>query len=449
MTAVPARTVSTPLRLTGILLSVFIAVLLISFAASYLFIRTDFDSTLRAQIEARMAEYLALPSATERRERLLTDTANSDPALIVIDYAPAGAPHLSNVTRMPPVSGYAVVSERMISGREIDDSYLALGVAVDGGTLTLAFSRAQMTDMAEVFTTVLLISLLPTLAISSALGLLFARVARRRIDSIGAALQDMQAGRLSARVALEPGDSDDLASIGQAVNAMAGAQEKAMLALRQATTDIAHDLKTPIQRVALTLDRLASRTELAPDQRAYVAQAQAETDHIAKTFDALLRIAQIEGGALRDRFQPVDMAALCRDMVEMFDAAAEDSGHSLTLATAAPCTVSGDRELLGQVLANLIENGLRHVPRGGRVTVSLMEESGRVCLTVADTGPGIPEAERENVLRRLYRLETSRTTPGNGLGLSMVAAICELHGATLTLGDADPGLSVTIRFPAV
>ena len=447
MTANPTRTVSTPLRLTGILIAVFVAVLLISFAASYLVIRNSFDDTLRDQVQARMADYLALPGAQDRSERLQAESASADPGLILVDYRPATGPRVSNVESLPVVNGFAVLSETEIKGEDIDDSYLALGVAVDGGHLTLALTRAQMVDMGEIFLTVLLISLLPTLAIASGLGWVFARRARNRIDRIGAALLDLQGGDLSARVPLDPADRDDLAAIGRAVNAMAGAQEAAMSALRQTTTDIAHDLKTPIQRVAVTLDRLARRTTLAPGQREFVEQAQAETDHIAKTFDALLRIAQIEGGALRKRFKPVDLQALAGDMVEMFAASAEESGHVLTLSATSPCMVPGDRELLGQVLANLIENCLRHVPQGGKIAVSLTQSNGHAVLEVADDGPGIPKAERGNVLRRLYRLETSRSTPGNGLGLSMVAAICDLHGATLHLGDNAPGLRVTITFP--
>jgi len=442
-----ARPLSTPLRLTGILIAVFVAVLLLSFAASYLVIRSSFDHNLRDQLEARMEVYLDLPSAEGRQERVLEDLANADPALILIDYRPAGRLGLSNVQTLPFADGFATLSESDISGHDIDDSYLALGLEVDGGRLTLAMTRAQMVDMAEVFVAVLLISLLPTLAISAGFGWIFARRTRLRIDKIGTVLHDLQGGNLAVRVPLDPADRDDLAAIGRAVNAMAGAQEAAMATLRQTTTDIAHDLKTPIQRVALTLDRLTRRTVLAADQREFVEQAQAETDHIAKTFDALLRIAQIEAGALRDRFKPVDMQALTHDMVEMFAASAEESGHSLTLSAPAPCTVLGDRELLGQVLANLIENGLRHVPTGGQIAVSLTQHAGQTVLTVADTGPGIPEVERANVLRRLYRLEASRSTPGNGLGLSMVAAISDLHGATLLLGDTAPGLRVTLTFP--
>jgi len=438
--------VSTPLRLTGILIAVFMAVLLISFAASYLVIRNNFDDGLRDQIETRVGLYRAMPPA-EFLAHLSQDISEADPALLVLDYTPAKGPRLSNVKYVPTVQALTLIPEDTIKGNGVDDSYIAESFALAGGRLTIALSRAQLVDMGEIFLTVLAISLLPTLAISTAVGLFFARHAKTRITAIGDTLLRFGLGDLSARVALNPADRDDLAEIGEAVNHMAGTQQAAMAALKQATTDIAHDLKTPIQRVALTLDRLQNRTSLSPDQAAFVASALDETDRIAKTFDALLRIAQIEGGALRARFQPIDLSALAADFVEVFEASAEETGHKLRLSAEAGAMVAGDRDLLGQVIANLIENGLRHVAKGGEIAVSVQTIIDGVVLRVADNGPGIPASERSNVLRRLYRLESSRTTPGNGLGLSMVTAISDLHGADMVLSDNAPGLVVSIKFP--
>jgi signal transduction histidine kinase len=274
--------------------------------------------------------------------------------------------------------------------------------------------------------------------------------ARNRIDAIRETLSALTHGRLEARVPVDPLDADDLAQISLAVNRMAAAQAGQVASLRQISADIAHDLKTPIQRVAVLLDRLATRTALAPDQTALVAQALGETDRIVKTFQALLQIAQIEGGQVRDRFVPVDLAEVVKDLVEVYEPAAEESGHRLIASVEDewPCIVRGDQHLLSQVLANLIENGLGHVPPGGQIEVSLTREDGSVLLGVRDDGPGIPVEERGNVLRRLYRLERSRTSEGSGLGLSLVAAICGLHDAALRLDDAEPGLLVRIVFPA-
>ena len=168
MTSAPrSMAISTPLRLTGVLIAVFMVVLLISFAASYLVIRTSFDAKLREQVHARMADYLAIVSPDERRERLIEDSAIADPALLILEYQPAKGSRISNVDSLPQITGYATLPDTAIVGNGLDDSYLAYSVAVPDGHLTVAMTRAQIIEMGEVFLAVLLISLLPTLAIAS------------------------------------------------------------------------------------------------------------------------------------------------------------------------------------------------------------------------------------------------------------------------------------------
>jgi signal transduction histidine kinase len=199
--------------------------------------------------------------------------------------------------------------------------------------------------------------------------------------------------------------------------------------------------------VQVLLDQIRD-TGLTADQERLVVRAQSETDRITRTFRSMLQIARIEGGGTAPSLEAVDLNEISETMVSVYEGAAEEARQALILHQASvPATVRGDRSLLQQVLANLIENAIRHCPAGSRITVAL-DASGPVVLTVADNGPGIPEGEREKVLRRLYRLERSRTTEGSGLGLSLVAAVCDLHGANLELGDAAPGLTVTITFPA-
>ena len=230
---------------------------------------------------------------------------------------------------------------------------------------------------------------------------------------------------------------------------MATSQEALIASMRQVSADIAHDLKTPIQRVAVILDEIRRKTQLSLGQNELLDQALSETDSIVKTFQALLQLAQIEGGAVRDRFVATDFGEVVADVVDFLGAEAEEKGYRLDFSVAgpAPFRVNGDRHLLTLVLANLIENALRHTPAGTTIRVELSRSQGRVVLCVADNGPGIPADEREKVLRRLYRLEQSRTTEGNGLGLSLVSAIADLHGATLLLEDNHPGLKVRFQFP--
>jgi signal transduction histidine kinase len=177
--------------------------------------------------------------------------------------------------------------------------------------------------------------------------------------------------------------------------------------------------------------------------------ALTDLDAIMETFDALLRITQIEAGARKARFANVDLAAVLDDVGDVYAAVAEDAGHSLTPADGRwkPAIVRGDRELLVQLFANLIENAIRHCPKGTLISLALYDEPSGFRAELSDNGPGIPAAEREKVFRRLYRLERARSTPGSGLGLTLVAAIAELHDAKIRLEDNAPGLNVTISFP--
>ncbi|TMV72309.1 HAMP domain-containing histidine kinase, partial [Thioclava sp. BHET1] len=295
---------------------------------------------------------------------------------------------------------------------------------------------------------VLILSLLPTFIVALGGGLWMARRSKQRVERITETLQALSAGDLAARVGDMDRDDDDLYLIGEHVNRMAARQQSATEALRQVSADIAHDLKTPIQRVAVLLNQMEERPDLSPANAALAARAKAEADGIVATFQSLLQIAQIEGGSPKARFTPVDLTDLARTFAEIYEPSAEDKGQELALALPeSSLSVMGDKGLLGQALANLLENALRHTPEGSRITVALAQEAGAVRLEVRDSGPGIPQEERDKVLRRLYRLERSRTTPGNGLGLALVSVIAELHEAKLTLGDACPGLSVTLDFP--
>ena len=440
---------STPLRLTAVLIGIFMLSSLLSFAAAYFVIRNNFDTSLEDQIEQAMDSYSAIESGSDLRARLVADAASTEADTMILYYVSDTGRLISNVDRMTVVEGSTIISDTAIEGDDLADSYRALGERIGSGRLVIAVSREPIIEMGEIFLTVFLIGLLPTLALASAFGWLAARRVQVRIDAIHAVLGQLTAGNLSARTEAADGDTEDLTRIGLAVNQMAAAQQASTATLKQISADIAHDLKTPIQRVSVLLERLEKKTPLSEDQKAIVDAALDETDRMVKTFHALLQIAQIEGGSVRDRFEQIDLRRIVETFVDVYGPVADETGHRLSLQIdgAGAFPVRGDRHLLGQVLANLIENALRHVPAGGIITVSLTAAAGAAVMSVCDDGPGIPPDECSNVLRRLYRLERSRTTPGNGLGLSLVAAICELHGAALTLADNAPGLSVRIRFP--
>lgn len=443
---------STPLRLTLILIAIFTVSSFATFGFAYLSVRHNFDDALREGVTQELASFQSVGAEDDLRERLVAELAATPSEMMILLYLPATGAPVGNVSSLPDIRTLRILRESDIASgsQSLSDSYLAIGGPVAGGRMIVAQTREQVVEMGELFLTVFLVGLLPTFAMASAAGLAVARRARDRVEAIRSTLDALTSGDLGARVSGVTEAPEDLEQIGRAVNRMAAAQAAATDSLRQVSADIAHDLKTPIQRVAILMERLDGKTVLTPDQKEIVGAALAETDRIVRTFQSLLQIAQIEGGGVRDRFVPTDLRAVVLDVVDIFGPDAEASGHSLVCDVAGdgPFDVQGDRQLLAQVLSNLIANGLRYVPRDGRIVVELKRGEGQVILSVRDDGPGIPEGERENVLRRLYRMERSRTTEGNGLGLSLVSAIVGLHGAELRLEDALPGLMVRLAFPA-
>lgn len=435
---------STPMRLTLRLVALFALISLLTFAATWWLVNLALLDTTESALDLELAE-LAASAQPERIADAVRDMARqADPEQTILRYDFAGGA-AGNYPEPIPGEG---LREFDPPGRHDDDhddfhdSYVVKSRAVPGGTLTIGQSTDAFEELREVFGQVLSFTLLPTLLLVLAAGIFSARRSARRLKAIEVVLDRLRHGDLAARLTAMPGPPDDLSRVGTGIDRLAEAQQASTEALRQVSADIAHDLKTPIQRLSVQLAEV--RGALPPNaDAAPLDRAEAEMAGIVSTFEALLRIAQIEGGGPRARFAPVDLGALATTMAELYDPAAEESGHHLRVTLTAPATVQGDRTLLGQLIANLIENALRHSPAGG--TVSLAVEGAR--LTLADTGPGIPPEEREAVLRRLYRLDRSRSTPGSGLGLSLVEAVVKLHGGTLALQDNAPGLRVVIDLP--
>lgn len=438
---------STPLRLTVRLIVVFSVSTALSFGAAYMIVERSADGVLREQVLQEFESYRLERRQRDLVEKLIEEITTVPPRNTIIDYRSDDGNRFSNVQGLPSLGGVSIVgaSEIPLSQDQLADSYLVVEGRVGNGRLTLARNRDHVEDLFRIFGIVLVVNLLPTLAIGSVLGLWSARRARNRVEAIRGTLREMTGGNLAARVTGLDDAPDDIADIGRAVNRMAEAQAASIASLKQVSADIAHDLKTPIQRVSVLLSRL-EEAGLSGEQAEIAGRAREETAGIVKTFQSLLQIAQIEGGRIEERFSQIDLGDVVAGIVDVFEPTAEESGHALTFVHGGSAPVIGERQLLGQVTANLIENALRHAPPGSRIDVRVGAEP-RPYLKVTDDGPGIPENERGNVVKRHYRLERSRTTEGSGLGLALVAAIADLHDADLELGDAGPGLSVTLTFP--
>jgi signal transduction histidine kinase len=263
------------------------------------------------------------------------------------------------------------------------------------------------------------------------------------------ACRDIMQGDLSLRIPVR-GTGDELDRLAEAINDMLSRIAALMENLAQVSNDIAHDLRTPVTHLRHRLERAQAESRNLEDHRAALEAAIAKADEILGLFAALLRIAQIEGGARRAAVAPVELSGLLAQLRELFEPVAEEAGHSLQFAAPGTVTIRGDRQLLVQLFSNLIENAIVHTPAGThiRLSLSLSQAQGRAIARVSDDGPGVPREEHEKLFRRLYRREASRTHPGYGLGLSLAAAVAELHGADISIvADARPGLIVEISFP--
>ena len=289
--------------------------------------------------------------------------------------------------------------------------------------------------------------LLGTLLLAVGAGLILSRGFLRRMDAIVDTCRAIMAGRLTDRVPVA-GSSDELARLAMTINAMLDRIGALMETINQISSDIAHDLRTPLTRLRQNLESARSES-LPPDHLQAVDRAIVESENILSVFAALLRIGQIEAGVLRHPIGVVDLGAVVREICEIYRPAAEDSGHILEASGVQPAPIHGDRELLFQLFANLIENAIAHTPLGTQISIVQEMEPGASTVSISDTGPGIPGGERDKVFRRFYRLEQSRSSKGSGLGLALVKAIAQFHNATVTLKDNAPGLIVSLRFATI
>ncbi len=441
---------STPVRQAIGVVTLMAVISLSTTAIAFLRIREGLQEAIITSLDQSAAGFSVARTAEDLRRQVIAEASAADPEVRIVVLLSANAPPVGNAIAVLD-GGTPSVSPLSGDQQLSDYGYEFRVVADHRGTLVLGETREGLGEVREVFISQVAFSLVPTLLLSLLAAVVIAARTARRVVRIEGTLERLTAGDLKARVAETSASRDDLARIAGGLDRMAAAQEASVAALKQVSADIAHDLKTPVQRIAVLMAELRTQTGEGSPEAALADRAVAEADRAVAVFQSLLQIAQIEGGGPRGRFRPVDLSAVVATFADIYGPAVEDSGHSLAvdLPSGRPVHVRGDKDLLGQVVANLIENALRHTPEGSTIRLSLRQDGTSVVLSVADNGPGIPEAERALVLRRLYRRETSRTTEGNGLGLALVAAIADLHEARLQLSDNAPGLVVSLAFPVL
>lgn len=266
------------------------------------------------------------------------------------------------------------------------------------------------------------------------------------LADISATAAAIGAGDLSRRVKVT-GHSDEFDMLAETINDMLDRITRLMDGVRQVSNAIAHDLRTPITRARMRLEDAARTARDEADLRQAIERAQSDLDGIVAVFQALLRIAEIEAGARRSAFSRVDVAPLLTDLAELYEAAAEDTGQTLSARIPPAAAVFGDRDMIQQAVANLLDNAMKFSPPGGVIRLSATVLPRAIEITVADDGPGIPDVDRARATERFFRGETARSTPGSGLGLALVQAVALLHGGMLRLEDNAPGLRAVLHLP--
>ena len=360
-----------------------------------------------------------------------------------------GAVLAGDVRVFPVADGWGTFDGSQLGLADDRDEQFRVFVGPAGvNRLLVGSSFTETREVGRLSLIMLAVASVATLLIVVSVGSVLATRAQRRIDGIADTMTRVGQGELNARIALGR-RGDDIDQLARQVNTALERLAALVEGMRQVSVNIAHDLKTPLNRLAIIVESAIAGGERGQPVDDQLAQADDEIQRINSTFDALLRIAQIEAGARRARFIKISVNEVLDRIADAYGDVADDKGQSLVVRHPPPALeIDGDRELLTQLCANLMENSIRHCPVGTLIEVTAEAAHGNVVLTFADNGPGIPAEEHEKVFQRLYRVEKSRTTPGSGLGLSLVKAIADLHGATIEIANRGPGLAIVVVFPA-
>jgi signal transduction histidine kinase len=281
--------------------------------------------------------------------------------------------------------------------------------------------------------------------VAAVVSILVTRRTVGRIESINATSQAIMRSGLDKRIPLR-GSNDEWDRVAENLNLMLDRIETLMAEVKQVGDNVAHDLRTPLTRMRGRLEKAWHGQRVADGDQALIGDTIADLDAVLRIFSSITRIAQIEAQARKDAFRTVNLAEIASEVVELYDAAAEQDGTRLIVGGDRDVLVTGDRDLVFDAISNLVDNAIKHGRPGGQVVVASENGGGGPAVSISDDGSGIPDEQREQVFKRFYRLEQSRYTPGNGLGLSLVAAVARLHGARIEMLDNAPGLKIKLWF---
>lgn len=395
---------------------------------------------------------LIASDAPERRLAEIDNRLRHDPRLVRVAglFGADGNRIAGNIESLPSglvpeVPSRAVIARIDSGNREMQNVRIVAAWLPTGDVLVIGRNIDELAEIAEIVGWTLALGLLSALALAMTIGMVLSLRAHHRVAEVNRKIQSIVAGDLRARLPTR-GRDDPFDQLAVSVNQMLDEIETLVHEIAGVGDDIAHDLRTPLTRARVRLERSRENAQTLPELRAAVDQAIVGLDQSLALVTALLRIAEIEHSRRLEGFSQVQLAPLLREVAELYEPIAEDKHITLRAEAGEDAIVHGDRDLLFEAVANLVDNAVKFTPEGGRVELSLLRHSTETVIRVSDTGPGIPENERETVTKRFYRADKSRRTEGLGLGLSLVAAIVKLHGFRFTI-TAGPGCIAEIASP--
>ena len=430
-------------RLTLLHVAVFLgSALVLAIGGSFL-LSLILEKEFRDEVVAELDSLAALSTADRLVAEVHDRQANDE--YRDFDYLVQGASGevlAGNLPGRAVLEGWSTV---VTAGGDQDEPAIAKSRVLSDGSFLLVARDAQSLYDSRDFIFQMLgwgLGLALPLAIAGGIATSFATL--RRIETINRATIEIRRGDMTERVPVTDVD-DEFNRLAQNINAMLDGLEELTEGIRQVTNDIAHDLRTPLTRLRQDLER-AQQEPRAESYESLIERSIASIDEVLDTFSSLLRISQIESGSEKARFSWLDLSCLFRDLADTFATVAEEAGKVVNCNIIGGQRFFGDKTLLKQMIVNLIENCIQHTPAATNITIELGKDEVGVYAIIADDGPGIPEWAREKIFRRFFRLDQSRHSRGNGLGLSLVAAIAKYHGITLTVSDSNPGLKILLRF---
>jgi signal transduction histidine kinase len=407
------------------------------------------DATIAAEIEGLAEQYRR--EGLERLTRVIAERIRRDPqGRSVYLFADANLNALAgNLDRWPDAIPDADGWIEFPLDTENTRGYARARRFVLERRLRLLVGRdvQELHDVESLIVAALSWGLALTLALAIAGGMATSRAILRRLDTINATSREIMAGDLGRRVPVSS-RGDDFDELASNLNRMLDEIESLLASIKQVSDNVAHDLRTPLTRLRQRLEAVQLAAHEGSDNEQLAAAAIEDTDQLLAAFSALLRIARLESGRVDAPMVPVDLSALATDAYELYEANAQANHVHLRQRYTTGAWVVADRDLLFQALCNLLDNALKFTPRDGAVSIEVERRQACVAMRIVDNGPGIPDNLRDKVLTRFFRGDASRSTPGHGLGLSLVAAVAKHHDADITLFDNAPGLTVQLEFMA-